>query len=242
MTAPAPFAVEGVSRTFGSGPAAVQAVRDVSFSVAEREIVAIVGPSGSGKTTLLSIAGGLLTPSAGRVVVLGEDITALGHARRAAFRLRHIGFVFQSFNLLPSLNALENVEVALNLAGTAGRPAKLRAMDILELLALEDRAHIHPNELSGGEQQRLAVARALANRPDVILADEPTASLDSAAGHRVIELMRTAVDAGEARAMVIVTHDTRILDVPHRVLLMDDGRVRPASDADRASLRLPVPG
>ncbi len=239
MTATVPFAVEGVSWTYGSGPTAVHAVRDVSFSVADREIVAIVGPSGSGKTTLLSIAGGLLTPSAGRVMVLGEDITALGHGRRAAFRLRHIGFVFQSFNLLPSLTALENVEIALNLAGTAGRQAKERSMAILQMLALEGRTHIRPNELSGGEQQRLAVARALANRPDVILADEPTASLDSTSGRRVIELMRTAVDAGEARAMVIVTHDTRILDIPHRVLLMDDGRVRPASEADRAALRPP---
>lgn len=220
-----PLIVENVSKTFGSGPAAVTAVRSASFAVSEGEVVAIVGPSGSGKTTLLSITGCLLTPTTGRVAVLGEDVTRLSQSRRAAFRLRHMGFVFQSFNLLSALTARENIEIALNLAGTTGREARERADWLLGLLDLGHRAAVHPGDLSGGEQQRLAVARSLANKPGIILADEPTASLDSAAGHRVMELMRQAVSAGEARGLVVVTHDTRILDQANRVLLMEDGQL-----------------
>ncbi len=229
------LAIRGLSKTFGEGAAAVQAVRDVSFSVRGGEIVAIVGPSGSGKTTLLSLAGCLLTPTTGSVAILGEEVTRLGQAKRAAFRLRHIGFVFQSFNLLPSLNARENIEIALNLAGTRGATARERADRLLELLDLGHRAELHPGDMSGGEQQRLAIGRALANRPELILADEPTASLDSRAGHRAMELMRQAVEAGEARSLVVVTHDVRILDLVHRVLLMEDGRVREGEPA-RAGL------
>jgi putative ABC transport system ATP-binding protein len=143
--------------------------------------------------------------------------------RLASFRLRHVGFVFQSFNLLPSLSARENIEIALNLAGTSGHKAWRRAMELLELLDILHREGNRPGDLSAGEQQRLAVARALANRPDVILADEPTANLDSRAGHRVMELMRTAVEAGEAKALVVVTHDMRIVDLAHRILTMEDG-------------------
>ena len=222
-----PLVLEEIVKVYGRGPTAVHAVRGVSLAVEEGEIVAIVGPSGSGKTTLLSIAGCLLRPTSGRVLILGQDTAALGQARLADFRLRHIGFCFQTFNLLPALSARENVEIALNLAGTAGRAAHGRAGQLLELLELSHRAHQCPPDLSGGEQQRLAVARALANRPDIILADEPTANLDSAAGHRVMELMRSAVGAGEAKSLVVVTHDTRILDLSHRVLLMEDGRLRP---------------
>lgn len=231
-----PLKVEGVSKTYGGGQAAVYAVRDASFSVNDGEIVAIVGPSGSGKTTLLSISGCLLTPTSGSVIVLGEDVTRLSQARRARFRLRHIGFVFQSFNLISALTVRENIEIALNLAGTSGKPAAERASRLLELLGLERRARFHPNDLSGGEQQRLAVARSLANRPDIILADEPTASLDSAAGHRVMELMRDAVSAGEARGLVVVTHDVRILDLADRVLLMEDGQLRAASRDEAQAL------
>jgi putative ABC transport system ATP-binding protein len=223
-----PLVLREIVKTYGSGAGAVEAVRGVSLSVARGEIVAIVGPSGSGKTTLLSIAGCLLRPTSGEVVILGDEVTGLGDARLAGFRLRHIGFVFQTFNLLPSLTTGENVEIALNLAGLAGKPAHDRAAQLLDLLELTPRAHQRPPDLSGGEQQRLAVARALANRPDIILADEPTANLDSHAGHRVMELMRSAVEAGEAKGLVIVTHDTRILDLAHRVLQMEDGRVREA--------------
>ena len=221
-----PLVLRDIVKTYGSGATAVAAVRGVSLTVARGEIVAIVGPSGSGKTTLLSIAGCLLRPTSGQVLILGDEVTGLGEARLAGFRLRHIGFVFQTFNLLPSLSARENVEIALNLAGLAGRPAHERAVQLLDLLDLRPRAHQRPPDLSGGEQQRLAVARALANRPDIILADEPTANLDSHAGHRVMELMRSAVEAGEAKGLVIVTHDTRIVDLAHRVLYMEDGRLR----------------
>jgi putative ABC transport system ATP-binding protein len=222
-----PVVLQAVSKTYATGPRTVHAVRETSLSVAEGEIVAIVGPSGSGKTTLLSLAGGLLSPTAGRVFILGEDLTGMSQSRRAAFRLHHVGFVFQSFNLLGALTAFENVEIAINLAGTTGRTANRRTSQLLELLDLRHRERARPASLSGGEQQRLAVARALANHPDVILADEPTASLDSRAGHRVMELMRTAVEAREARSLVVVTHDTRILDLAHRVLLLEDGRLAP---------------
>ena len=199
-------------------------------------MLAIVGPSGSGKTTLLSVAGCLLRPTSGQVFILGQDVTALSQLRLSGFRLRHIGFVFQTFNLLPSLSARENVEIALNLAGLAGKQAHDRADRLLDLLELTHRARQRPPHLSGGEQQRLAVAPALANRPDIILADEPTASLDSHAGHRVMELIRSAVVAGEAKGLVVVTHDTRILDLANRVMLMEDGRLRRADSQPFSSV------
>jgi len=222
------LALRNVSKTYGAGPAAVRAVRDASFQVESGEILAIVGPSGSGKTTLLSIAGCLLRPTTGQVFILGDEVTALGQLRLSSFRLRHIGFIFQSFNLMPALSARENIEIALNLAGIDAAAAHERADQLLDLLELGHRARQRPPDLSGGEQQRLAVARALANKPDIILADEPTANLDSRAGHRVMELMNSAVAAGEAKALVVVTHDTRILDLAQRVLLMEDGLLRPA--------------
>jgi len=227
--AASPLLLQNVSKTYGTGPRAIFAVRDASLEVRSGEMLAIVGPSGSGKTTLLSIAGCLLRPTSGQVFILGQEVTAFGQLRLSGFRLRHIGFVFQTFNLLPSLSARENVEIALNLAGLAGQQAHDRADRLLELLELSHRARQQPPDMSGGEQQRLAVARALANRPDIILADEPTASLDSRAGHQVMELMRSAVVAGEAKGLVVVTHDTRILDLANRVLLMEDGVLRPAS-------------
>ncbi len=222
-----PLVLREVVKSYGSGAGTVRAVRGVSLSVETAEIVAIVGPSGSGKTTLLSIAGCLLRPTSGQVLILGEDVTSLGQRRLGRFRLHHVGFVFQSFNLLPALSARENIEVALNLAGVDGHEAHERADRMLDLLHLTQRAYRRPSALSAGEQQRLAVCRALANRPDVILADEPTANLDAAAGHRVMELMRAAVEAGESKALVVVTHDTRILDLASRVFLMEDGLLRP---------------
>ncbi len=226
--AASPLVLHDIVKVYGAGPTAVHAVRGVSLEVREGEIVAIVGPSGSGKTTLLSIAGCLLRPTSGHVYILGEEATRLGQARLARFRLRHIGFVFQSFNLLPALTAQENIEIALNLAGVTGRAARERARRLLDLLGLTQRAHQRPPDLSAGEQQRLAVARALANGPDIILADEPTANLDSKAGRKVMELMRSAVEQGEAKGLVVVTHDARILDIAHRVLTMEDGVLRPA--------------
>jgi putative ABC transport system ATP-binding protein len=223
-----PLALRNVTKTYGAGESAVHAVRKASFEVHSGEILAIIGPSGSGKTTLLSIAGCLLKPTSGQMFILGREVTGLGQLRLSEFRLRHIGFIFQSFNLLPSLSAQENVEIALNFAGVDGTRAHKRSDQLLEMLDLTSRARQRPPDLSGGEQQRLAVARALANRPDIILADEPTANLDSHAGHQVMQLMQAAVSAGEAKGLVVVTHDTRILDVADRVLLMEDGQLRPA--------------
>lgn len=228
MTEQSPLILHEVSKTFGAGDTAVHAVRNASFEVRIGETVAIVGPSGSGKTTLLSIAGCLLRPTDGQVFILGREVTGLSQLHLSPFRLRHIGFIFQNFNLLPSLSASENVEIALNLAGVDGMKAHARSDQLLEMLALTPQARQRPSDLSGGEQQRLAVARALANRPDIILADEPTANLDSNAGHRVMQLMQSAVVAGEAKGLVVVTHDTRILDVADRVLLMEDGELHPS--------------
>lgn len=223
------LSLEQVSMVFRTGETEITAVRGVTAEVRSGETLAIVGPSGSGKTTLLSIAGCLLSPTSGRIRILDEDVTGASRARQAAVRLRHIGFVFQSFNLLPALTAAENVEIALNLAGASGRPAYERARELLALLDLEHRVSSRPARLSGGEQQRLAVARALANRPDIILADEPTASLDSLAGRRVMDLMHTAVARGEAKSLVVVTHDTRILGMADRVLYMEDGALSDAA-------------
>lgn len=227
---------EGLNKTFGSGPSAVHAVVDAAATVAEGEIVAVVGPSGGGKTTLLSMIGCLLTPTSGSIRIFGEEVTALSHPKRAAFRLAHVGFVFQSFNLLGSLNSRENIEIALNLGGTRGRAAHDRATRLLEMLGLHDRMDARPASLSGGEQQRLAVARALANKPGLILADEPTASLDSQTGRNVMEMLKLAVDSGEAKSLVVVTHDQRILDLVHRVLFIEDGRLRPGNAAELLSI------
>jgi putative ABC transport system ATP-binding protein len=236
---PLPLVLSDVEKVYGEGAGAVRAVNSASLEVRPGETVAIVGPSGSGKTTLLSIAGCLLRPTSGRVIILGEDVTRVGQPSLAGVRRRHIGFVFQSFNLLSPLTARENVEIALNLSGLYGREARERSGKLLNMLDLQQFGDRKPSDLSGGEQQRLAVARALANRPDIILADEPTASLDSRAGHRVMELMRSAVEAGEAKALVIVTHDSRILDVVDRVLLMEDGSLRQRGhDSEAAYVRL----
>lgn len=229
-----PLVVHDISKSFGSGDSKVLAVDRVSFQVEEGEVVVIVGPSGCGKTTLLSLLGCLLRPTSGEISILGEEVTRLSERRRAQFRLRHIGFVFQSFNLISALNATENVEIALNLAGMTGAAARRRVSGLFELLDLTQRAPMRPNDMSGGEQQRLAIARALANRPDIIFADEPTASLDSRAGRAVMELMQSAVKAGETKGLVVVTHDMRILDVAHRVLAMEDGVVR---EVDAATIR-----
>jgi putative ABC transport system ATP-binding protein len=206
----------------------------VSLAVRAGEVVVIIGPSGSGKTTLLSLAGCLLRPTAGRIRVMGTDISRLSERRLPDIRIRHIGFVFQSFNLLEPLTAEENVRIALNLAGHHDRAARARSQALLEELGLGARAGRRPDELSAGERQRVAIARALANRPEVILADEPTANLDAATGHRVMGLLTAAIHRGEAKALVVVTHDSRVLDVADRVLRMEDGRLSEELHAVRA--------
>ncbi len=225
MTSSLPLELTDVTRVYGKGDARVVAVDNISLQVAEGEIVVIIGPSGSGKTTLLSVAGCLLKPTSGSVKVMGLDVTSLTERRLPRVRLRHIGFVFQDFNLLAPLTAEENVLIAMNLAGGRGHGANDRARKLLDELGLLGRASRLPSELSAGEQQRVAIARALANGPDVVLADEPTASLDSKTGHRVMTMLTAAIQRKEAKALVVVTHDVRVLEFADRILWMEDGRL-----------------
>ncbi|HKX76859.1 MAG TPA: ATP-binding cassette domain-containing protein [Acidimicrobiia bacterium] len=219
------LAAERVVKSFGEGETLVQAVRDVDLGVAPGEVVLIMGPSGSGKTTLLSMLGAMLKPTSGRIIAAGSDLTALPESKLPRFRAATFGFVFQDFNLLAALNARENVELALNLAGVTGMAARSRAVELLEGFGLSDRLDFKPHKLSGGEKQRVAIARALANRPPVILADEPTANLDSKIGHEIAGLLRSAA-TDEKRAVVMVSHDNRLKEVADRILWLEDGAFR----------------
>ncbi len=215
----------GLSKTFGHRELAVTAVLDVDLTVAPGEVVLVDGPSGSGKTTLLLMLGALLEPTSGSVIVDGDDIWALPERRRPSLRARHFGFIFQDFNLLGALSAVENVTLAANLAGTTGRDARQRAVTALDRVGLGHRTDFRPDQLSGGEKQRVAVARALVNNPAVILADEPTANLDSANGRQVARLLRALAEA-DHRAVIIVTHDNRLHDIADRVLWLEDGALK----------------
>jgi putative ABC transport system ATP-binding protein len=216
--------VEGVTKVFEEGSQRVEVLKGISLRVARGEVVALEGPSGSGKTTLLSIMGCILTPSSGQVLVDGRavDVSRPGSLREV--RRRSIGFVFQQFNLFPALSALENVEYALNIKGVSGRSAREQAGQVLERVGLGDRLHFLPRDLSGGQKQRVAIARALAGGPRVMLADEPTANLDTAAGTQVLDLFRDLAKA-EGRGLVIVTHDPKVRRVADRVVGIRDGRL-----------------
>ena len=214
--------VRDIRKTFEEGSQRVEVLRGVSLDVAAGEVVALEGPSGSGKTTLLSIIGCILTPSAGEVTIAGERVHARHEAQLREIRRRRIGFVFQQYNLFPALSALENVEYALNVKGMDGRAARREAERVLTQVGLRDRLHFLPRDLSGGQKQRVAIARALAGSPPVLLADEPTANLDSETGARVLELFRE-VAKRESKALVIVTHDPKVRAVSDRVLGMHDG-------------------
>lgn len=214
-----------LSRTFESGkPSEVRAVQNVDLSVTHGEIVLIMGPSGSGKTTLVTMLGGLLKPTEGVVSVNGEVISRLPEKNLPLFRRRHFGFIFQSFQLLESLTALENVVILYRLTGKTARESRDRAMESLTNLGLGKRLHAYPRALSGGEKQRVAIARALANEPQILFADEPTANLDSKSGHEVMRLLCETA-CREKRAAVIVSHDERLKDVAMRVLWMEDGKL-----------------
>jgi ABC-type antimicrobial peptide transport system, ATPase component len=214
--------VRDVTKRFGDGPAAVTAVRDVSLAVEPGEIVLIMGPSGSGKTTLLSMMGALLKPTTGSIHLDGTELSALSESRLPEIRLRQFGFVFQDFNLLSALSVLENVAIVAELAGANGKTARAKAAQILTELGLGDRLDFLPEKLSGGEKQRVAIARALVNEPTVILADEPTANLDSKIGHEIMRLLR-GIAKDQGRSVVIVSHDQRIRDIADRVLWLEDG-------------------
>ncbi len=215
---------EGLWKTYGKGDTEVVALHDVSLHVARGEVVALLGPSGSGKSTLLTTLGLLQLPDRGTVRIGNEPVVEGGRALRdlAQLRRERLGFVFQKANLVPFLSAVENVLVALTINGVSGKGARARAEELLAYLGLEDRAHHMPEQLSGGQQQRVAIARALAMQPAVVLADEPTAALDSARSRDVMQLFRRVAHERGA-AVVVVTHDHRTLDAFDTVYEMEDG-------------------
>jgi putative ABC transport system ATP-binding protein len=215
--------VKDVRKTFEEGSQRVEVLKGVSLEVAAGEVVALEGPSGSGKTTLLSIMGCILTPTSGDVAIAGERVRHDRPAGLRDVRRKSIGFVFQQYNLFPALSALENVEYALNVKGLGGREAAREATSALTRVGLGDRLHFLPRDLSGGQKQRVAIARALAGSPQVLLADEPTANLDTAVGVQVLELFR-ALAKEESKGLVIVTHDPKVRDVADRVVGIRDGR------------------
>ncbi|HXV43513.1 MAG TPA: ATP-binding cassette domain-containing protein [Anaerolineae bacterium] len=217
--------VQNITRRFGSGSTEVVAVHDISLSIVPGEVVLIMGPSGSGKTTLLSMLGGLLKPSSGRIQIGSDEISAMDERRLPEVRLRRIGFIFQDFNLLSALSSLDNIAIVAQLAGLPPSQARQRARQLLEQLGLGHRLNFLPEKLSGGEKQRVAIARALINRPDLILADEPTANLDSQHGHETMGLLRL-IAKEENRSVVIVSHDQRIKDIADRVLWLEDGQFK----------------
>ena len=210
-----------IEKSFVEGKEAVPVLRGIDFAVEAGEIVALEGPSGSGKTTFLSILGCILTPSKGEVTIEGERVDA---RRLAAIRKRSLGFVFQQFNLFPSLTALENVEYALNVKGMRGDDARSEAERVIDAVGLTERKNYLPRDLSGGQKQRVAIARALAGSAPILLADEPTANLDSTAGTQVLEMFRDLAKK-ERRALVIVTHDPKVRSVADRVVQIRDGRL-----------------
>ncbi|HKC05440.1 MAG TPA: ABC transporter ATP-binding protein [Methylomirabilota bacterium] len=216
------ISVRGLSMRLASGGRGVDVLTDVSLDVPAGQFLAIAGPSGSGKSTLLGLIAGLDQPTAGRIEVAGVEITALDDDRLARFRRDHVGYVFQSFHLLPTLTAQENVAVPLELTGEAGAAA--RAAALLAEVGLAERAHHYPVQLSGGEQQRVAVARAMARRPALLLADEPTGNLDSATGKQIIELL-VGLNRRLGSTLVLVTHDTALAAHADRVVTLRDGRI-----------------
>ncbi len=217
--------ISHITKRYGSGATEVVAVQDVSLSVAPGEIVLIMGPSGSGKTTLLSMLGALLKPTEGEIHLNGDIISAMIENRLPAIRLHEFGFIFQDFNLLSALTALENVAIVAELAGVKGSEARRKATNVLTELGLKERLNFLPEKLSGGEKQRVAIARALVNDPALILADEPTANLDSKIGREIMRLLRS-IAKDQGRSVVIVSHDQRIKDIADRVLWLEDGEFK----------------
>ena len=214
----------GLTKTYAQGEAAMRAVDNVSIDLHAGELALFVGPSGSGKTTLLSIMGCILRPTSGTLHVLGDNVTRFAERELPAIRRERIGFIFQAFNLFPTLTALQNVALALDLKGVSGRQARDKAAALLDQVGLANKLGAYPADLSGGQKQRIAIARALAGDPPIILADEPTAALDSHSGRTVMDLLqRLARERG--RSVAIVTHDNRMLGYGDRLVRMEDGRV-----------------
>jgi putative ABC transport system ATP-binding protein len=214
----------GVTKTFGTGEASVMALRGIDLDVRMGELLMLVGPSGCGKTTLISIIAAILHHDSGQCEVLGRDVKKMGQKERTRFRGVSIGFVFQFFNLLTALNALENVSVPLLINGSSRKNAEHRAAEVLDAVHLGKRRRALPAQLSGGQQQRLAIARALVHAPKLIVCDEPTSNLDHETGRDVIRLLRNVAKNAD-RALIVVTHDPRIFDFADRIAHMDDGKI-----------------
>jgi len=220
----AAISVRNLTKTYTEGGVPVPALRGVDLDIYRGEMTMLVGPSGSGKTTLLSIMGCILTATSGSIRISGEEMSHLRQSQLPKVRLEHIGFVFQSFNLFPTLTAGENVELMLDLKGVHKKDARKRAQELLEQVGLADKFHSFPSNLSGGQKQRVAIARALAAEPRIVLADEPTAALDSHTGRTVIELMRDLAH-NRGRAVVVVTHDARVIELADCTIRIEDGAV-----------------
>jgi putative ABC transport system ATP-binding protein len=231
--------MRSVRKTFEAENAPVRALRGADLDVGSGEFVALTGPSGCGKSTLLNLAAGLDLADEGSIFVAGEEITGLGEDELARMRRRHIGIVFQFFNLLDRVSVLENVALAAIIAGRKRRQAETKARDLLDLLGLADKASAVPGVLSGGQRQRLALARALANEPTLLLADEPTGSLDSDGGQEVIELLRRLHSGGQT--VLLVTHDDNVAAAAERVVAMLDGRIMPGGTPERQPSGLTIP-
>ncbi|MCC6166701.1 MAG: ABC transporter ATP-binding protein [Caldilineaceae bacterium] len=222
---PEPMIVaKAIHKTFRTGKIEVHALRGVDLSVENGEMVAIMGPSGCGKTTLLNCLSGLDEFDSGEVWIEGADLRAMGDRKRTAYRARRMGFVFQTYNLLPVITAVENVELPLLVSGIAPGAARRQALDALEQVGLGDRAHHRPAELSGGQRQRVTIARALANTPAIVWADEPTGNLDSKAAQDIIELMRH-LNQTHGQTLVVVTHDPAVAALCDRIVRMQDGQI-----------------
>jgi putative ABC transport system ATP-binding protein len=233
MTQPGAVVVtKGLRKTFESEGAPVRALRGVDFAVGAEEFVAVMGPSGCGKSTLLNIIAGLDSPTDGEVTLAGEELVGKSEDELAVLRRRHIGIVFQFFNLLEGMSALENVTLPAVIAGAPRKRAETRARDLLDLLGLADKAKDAPGVLSGGQRQRLAIARALANEPTLVLADEPTGALDSEGGHEVLELFRRLHAGGQT--ILMVTHDDDVAAAADRIVRMRDGRIETTAEETAA--------
>ena len=221
------ISVRNVTKEFVEGPNRVQVLHSVDFDVEQGEVVLLMGPSGSGKTTLLSIMGCILRATSGSVQVAGREVATLSERELPAIRLENIGFIFQGFNLFPTLTVGENVELALDLKGVRGSKAREEAGWLLDQVELAAKRDSFPSDLSGGQKQRVAIARALSGSPSVILADEPTAALDSQSGRNVMEMMHELAHK-HGRGVVVVTHDSRVLEFGDRIVHMEDGRIAEA--------------
>jgi putative ABC transport system ATP-binding protein len=221
-----PIAVlcSAITKSFGEGSAKVQALRGVNLSVREGEFLIMMGPSGSGKTTLLSVISGILTQDAGECLVSNLNLNAMNDLEKTLYRGRHIGFVFQAFNLIPTLTCLENVSIPLLLTTRDRKQAMTRAEELLTLVGIPEKKNAYPAQLSGGQQQRVAIARAIIHDPDLVVCDEPTSFLDHDTGMTVMELLRSTI-TDQGKTLIVVTHDVRIIPFADRIVHLEDGKI-----------------